>query len=108
MFDKLIAWAEQLASLPNVRLFSYTGSTQHSLLPRILPDSVGLVTIYNYRQQPSITVWRSVFKRLAPNSIEAVERVIAPVRLGQGNTVWNITPQVLEALTAAYRETGGS
>ncbi len=107
-FDEFIAWAEHLAVLPNVRLFSYTGSSQHSLLPRILPDSVGLVTIYNYRQQPSITVWRSVFERLAPNSIEAVERVIAPVKIGQGNTVYNVTPQALKALTAAYQEASGT
>ena len=107
-FDELIAWAEQLAVLPNVRLFSYTGSFQHSLLPRILPDNAGLVTIYNYKQRPSVTVWRSVFERLAPKSIEAVERVIAPVRIGQGNTVYNMTSQALEALTAAYREASGT
>ena len=104
-FDKLIAWAEELASLPNVCLFSYTGSS-FTLLPRITPGNAGLVTIWNYRQQPSLSVWRSVFERLAPNSIGAVERVIAPVKLGQGKTVSNITPQVLEALTVAYREAG--
>ena len=104
-FDMLIAWAEELASLPNVRLFSYTGSS-FSLLPRIMPGNAGLVTIWNYRQQPSLSLWRSVFERLAPNSIGAVERMIAPVTLGQGKTVSNITPPVLEALTVAYRETG--
>ena len=108
MFDELIAWAERLATLPNVRLFSYSGTQHYTLMPRIMPDNVGLVTIWNSDQQPSISVWRSVFERLAPNSIHAVEQVIAPIKIGQGNTVWSVTPQVLDALTTAYEETGGS
>ena len=49
MFDKLIAWAEQLVELPNVRLFSYSGAGtgRYTLLPRIMPDNAGLVTIWN-------------------------------------------------------------
>ena len=107
MFDELIAWAERVASLPNVRLGSYSGQ-RYTLLPRVMPDKVGLVTIWNDNQQPYISVWRSVFERLAPNSIEAVEKVIAPIKIGQGNTVRHITPQVLHALEAAYQEAGGS
>ena len=105
-FDELIAWAEQLSSLPHVRLFSYAGTERFTLLPRITPDNVGLVTIWNDNQQPYISVFRSVFERLAPNSIEPVEQAIAPTKIGQGNTVRNITPQVLDALTVAYEETG--
>ena len=70
-----------------------------------MPDSAGLVTIWNDRQQPSITVWRSVFERLALGSIEAVERAIAPTEIRQGNAIPNATPKILDALTAAYRET---
>ena len=103
-FDELIAWAEQLASLPNVRLFTYSGVKYITLLPRIMPDKVGLVTIWNNNQQPYISVWRPVFERLAPNSVEPVELEIAPVKLGQGNVVSNITPQVIAAVTKAYQE----
>lgn len=105
-FDELIAWAERVASLPNIRLFSSAGADRFTLVPRIMPDRVGLVTIWNESQQPYISVFRSVFERLAPNSIEPVEQAIAPTKIGQGNVVYNITPQVLEALTAAYEETG--
>ena len=108
IFDELIAWAERLASLPNVRLFTYSGTERYTLLPRIMPDNAGLVTIWNDNQQPYISVYRSVFERLAPNSIEPVEQVIAPNKIGQGNTVRNITSQVLDAVTTAYQETGGS
>ena len=49
-FDELIAWAEQLAELPNVRLFSYagagagagTGTGRYTLLPRTMLDNAGL------------------------------------------------------------------
>ena len=108
LFDELIAWAEKLALLPNVRLFSFSGTERYTLLPRIMPDNAGLVTIWNDNQQPYISVWRSVFKRLAPNSIESVEQVIAPLKIRDGNTVRTITSQVLDALTAAYQETAGS
>ncbi len=108
MFDELIAWAERLASLPNVRLFTYSGAERYTLLPRIMPGNAGLVTIWNDHHQPYITVWRSVFERLAPNSIEPVEQVIAPTKIGRGNTVYNITPRVLDALTKAYQETSVS
>ncbi len=104
-FEELIAWAEQLALLPNVRLSSFAGSSgRFTLLPRIMPDNVGLVTIWNENQQPSLTVFRSVFERRASKSIELVERAIAPVKIGQGNVVRNITPEILEALTTAYQE----
>ena len=107
-FDELLAWAEQISSLQNVRLFTYTGleRKRFTLLPRIMPDNAGLVTIWNDRQQPSIAVWRTVFERLAPGSIESVEQAIAPLKIGQGTAVQNVTSEVLEALTAAYQEAG--
>ncbi len=64
-------------------------------------DNDGLVTIWNDNQKPQIAVYRSMFERHAPNSIESVEQVIAPIEIGNGNYVRNITPETLEALTAA-------
>ncbi len=103
-FEELIVWAEQLAKLPNVRLSSYTGVNRFTLLPRIMPDNAGLVTIWNDKQQPYISVWKSVFKRHAPNSIEIVEKVIEPSKIGQGNTIQKVSPQVIDAFTKAYEE----
>ena len=105
IFEDLITWAEKLALLPNVRLFTFSGTERYTLLPRVVPNNAGLVTIWNDHQRPYISFWRSVFERLAPNSIEPVESVIAPIKIGQGNTVSNITPQILGAVTAAYQET---
>ena len=108
VFDAMIAWAEAISSLPKVRLFTFSGidGKRSTLLPRILPDNAGLVTIWNDQQQPSLTVWRSVFDRLAPDSIEAVERAIE-IKIGQGNSVKAVTPEVLAALKAAYEEAAG-
>ena len=50
MFDELIAWAERLALLPNVRLHTSSGTEHYTLLPRIMPDNAGLVTIWNDNQ----------------------------------------------------------
>lgn len=105
-FELLTSWAEQISLLPNVRLFTFSGveGKRYTLLPRIMPDSAGLVTIWNDEQQPSIAVWRSVFERHAPSSIGSVERAIAPTIFGQGNSVKNITPEILKTLKAAYEE----
>jgi len=108
-FDRLIEWAEQISSLPNVRLFTFTGieGKRVTLLPRILPDNAGLVTIWNDNLRPYISVWRSVFDRLAPGSAESVEQAIAPTKLGQGNTFHYITPEILKTLKVAYEEAAG-
>ncbi len=106
-FEILIDWAEQLASLPNVRLYTSVGTSQHTLIPRIMPDNAGLVNIFNYKDEPSITVWRTVFERRAPNSIEAVEDAIAPTKIGQGNTIYNITPDALESVLKVSSEVVG-
>lgn len=104
-FDQLIGWANKLAQLPSVRLFSYNGTGGRvTLLPRIAPENVGLITIWNDFGKPSLQVWRSVFERLAPNTMVRVEQAISPVKLGQGTVVKNISPEVMQAITAAYRE----
>ena len=104
-FDQLISWAKELAELPKVRLFSFNGAGGRvTMLPRLAPENVGLVTIWNDFGKPSVSVWRSVFERLAPQSLNRVEQVIAPTRLGQGTVVTDISEEAIEAITAAYRE----
>ena len=108
MLDQLVDWAREVAAMPSVSLFTYT-SVNHrrfTLLPRIMTEKAGLVTIWNDNSKPYLSVWRSVFERRAPESIEAVERTLG-TSIGQGNTVASITPELLIALTAAYREATG-
>lgn len=109
-FDDLIAWAEEQGDLPNVSLSSYAnpGTRRFTLVPRIMPDTTGLVTIWNDKLQPSVAAWRSVFERRAPQSLGLVEQLIAPKRLAQGIVISPIPPGLLNALSAAYREATGA
>ena len=105
VFDHLLNWANDVADLPDVGLFSYKGVDGHrfTLLPRFKSEKAGLVTIWNDNGKPYISMWRSVFERRAPESIQRVEDV-AGKKIGQGNVVSDITVELLEALTDAYRE----
>ncbi|MDE0331873.1 MAG: hypothetical protein OXL41_08390 [Nitrospinae bacterium] len=110
MFDTLIAQAEEWGALSNVCLSTYMGvkGENYTLLPRIMPDKAGLVTIWNNNQQPSVQVWRTMFERRAPRALESVERIIEPGRIGKGNHLKEeITPEILKALTRAYQEANG-
>lgn len=104
-FNQLIDWAKHLAQLPKVRLYSYTGAGGRiTMLPRISPGNSGLITICNDFGKPYVSVWRSVFERLAPKSLSRVEQAISPSKLGQGTTVKDMSTEMIEAITAAYRE----
>ena len=112
IFDELIARAEEWAELPKVRLFSYATARpgEYTLLPRIMPDNAGVATIWNDNLRPFIAVWHSVLERRAPDSIEAIEEAMGALNPGRGqwNTTDKITPELMDAITAAYREASES
>ena len=105
VFESLLDWATEVEDLPDVALSSYRGvrSERFTLLLRFISQKAGLVTIWNDKGKPYIQFWRSVFEKRAPKSIDSVEQIIEK-KLGQGNTVTHITPELLKALTGAYRE----
>ncbi len=109
VFDDLIERVEQLGCLPNVRVVTNDpGTGRFTLLPKIVPDGSGLIVIWNEGEQSTLTVHRSVLERLAPNSVQRVERAIGrPFRTKAVLKVVDISPQVIEALTAAYQEASG-
>lgn len=49
-------------------------------------------------------LWRSVFVRRAPSTVEAVEDAMAPVPLKQGSVVTAIEDRLLQVLRNAYEE----
>jgi hypothetical protein len=79
------------------------GGDMMSLLPRLRADNAGLVTIYRYSGTASLQFWRSVFERRVPESLNRIEQA-ASVPVGQGNTTAEVSDELLEALTDAYRE----
>jgi len=103
---KLAEWATRLESEGLVRLKTYRGKGRWTLLPRLVADNAGLVTIWN-DNGAYLSVWRSVFERRAPSSIEHVESLIG-TQIGNGNTIRDFRDAVLDALTDAYREAAGS
>ena len=100
---RLCEWAVSLESEGLVHLSTYHGVAHRwTLLPRLRTESAGLLTIWN-EGGACLQFWRSVFERRAPEALLRVER-IAPVQIGQGNTTREVSEELLEALTDAYRE----
>lgn len=104
---RLAEWALDLEREGLISLSTYVGkSGRLTLLPRLKDERVGLVTIWNDRGG-SISLWRSVFARRAPDSIVPVETLIAPKAIGNGNTINDVSDQLLAVLADAYREANG-
>jgi hypothetical protein len=101
---RLCDWALSLEQERLAKLWTVHGKNRLTLLPYLIGDDAGLVTIWN-DNGAYLSVWRSVFERRAPNSIADVEAMIG-TKIGTGNTVRLLTDDVLEALTSAYREAG--
>jgi hypothetical protein len=101
--QRLYEWAVGLEREGLVHLSTFHGVAHRwTLLPRLRTEKAGLVTIWN-EGGAYLQFWRSVFERRAPETLSRVER-IAPVQIGQGNTTREISDELLEALTDAYRE----
>jgi hypothetical protein len=107
MLQRAADWADTLERDGLVKLSSYRGKGGIvSLLPRLASDNAGLVTVYIDIKSAYMQFWRGVFERRAPHSIPAIEALIG-AQLRQGNSIRDITPELLDALTRAYREAAG-
>ncbi len=101
---RLAEWAEALEAEGLVKLWTYHGkSGRTTLLPYIVGDDAGLVTLWNDRGA-YVQFWRSVFQRRAPSSLPRIEQLAAPAKVGQGTTTRTFDDDLLAALTGAYRE----
>ncbi len=101
---RLLEWARGLEARGYVTLETYEGkgARRFTLLPRLIVERRGLVTIWN-DGGASIQFWRSVFKRKAPDSIQRIEQ-LANTQVGQGNSIREFNEKLLEALTDAYEQ----
>lgn len=100
---RLVGWARQLEAAGLARLSTRHGKGRTLLLTHLPAEGVGLITIYNERGA-SINFHRTVFERRAPLSLPTIEATVAPARVGQGTSTTEVTDDLLDALTAAYRE----
>jgi hypothetical protein len=103
LLEKLCNWAVSLEKEHLVNLYTYHGKRGVvTLLPRLQIDDAGLVSIYNNHGSAYIQFWRSVFVRRAPRALAAIEALNILVK--QGNTSYEVSDELLEALTRAYHE----
>jgi len=103
LLRKLAAWEQSLEDEGLARLWTTSGVTGRKMLKPCIPSvDVGLATIWN-DNGPSMSLWRSVFERHAPAAIAPLE-ALTGIELGVGRAAPDVTDELLEALTAAYRE----
>lgn len=98
----LLAWARDLEAQQLAKLRTVFGKGREILLVWVPGEKAGLVSIWN-DGGAYISLWRSVFVRLAWERLAEVER-IAGTPVGQGSSIRDPSPELLEALAAAYRD----
>jgi len=105
---RLADWAEAMERDGLVRLITYQGKSGiTTLLPYLIGDDAGLVSIVSGKGSAYMTFFRSVFERRAPKSISAVEAALG-TELKQGNSTREFAQPLLDALTLAHREAAGN
>lgn len=102
---QLAEWAQSLERQDLARLMTTVGKYWIGLRVRLLDKGGGPVTLWNLSAE-SMQIWGSVLKRRAPESLDRVQQVLAPVELKVDASVCPkaVTPELLGALTLAYRE----
>jgi TIR domain len=101
---RLADWAVALEDRGLARVITYHGKKGiTTLLPR-LSEGAGFVSIYKDTRSSYLQLWRSVFERRAPRSLTAVEAAVGGRGVRQGNVVYEVSDELLAALTAAYEE----
>ncbi len=100
--------AESIASQEPAVVDTNRSQAGTVLLPRLLPERAALAGLWrNPDGRPSLQLWRTVFQRRAPASLEAIEQLLGGRRIGQGTVIAPVSEQLLEALSAAYLEANG-
>jgi hypothetical protein len=105
LLQRLADWAQQLEQEGLVRLETYHGKRGiTTLLPRLKSEGAGLVTIWKDSRSGYLQFWRSLFSRRAPVALSRVDELVGPSGVGQGTTTREVNDELLDALSAAYRE----
>lgn len=99
----IIDWAVALEQDGLARLYSYHGGTRFTLLPRLIGEDAGPITIWD---SGLIYAYRSVLERRSPTTLAALdERLAKPI--GQGTVLQPADAGVLALLRQAYEEAAG-
>jgi hypothetical protein len=108
LLQRLTDWAKSLDHEALINLSTWhSASGLLTLLPRLKDENVGLVTVYNDVRTPNgayLQFNRTVIERRAPLSLDSIERLAAPARVGRGTVTRSVSDDLLSALSDAYRE----
>jgi hypothetical protein len=102
LLRRLLDWARGLEADGLATLRTYFGDDRDVLLVWIRGEKAGLVSIWRDRV-PALSLWRTVFVRRAWDHVATIEAVTGRP-IGQGTTVTDLPDELLDALTAAYRD----
>lgn len=102
--DRMVKWAKGLEAGDLCRLYSYRSAYpgQSTLLPRLLDEDVGLVTIWG---SGGFGPWRSVFERRAKLALRELDDRL-PGKIGNGTAI-EPTDEILQIVRGAYQEAAG-
>ena len=104
---RLLQMAQSIEGGGHAQLSTYHGKGGGlSLLVRLQPENVGLVTVYN-DGAPYLQFWRSVFQRRAKRSIPPLNDALKPKSLSQGSWIQikgDIDDGILDLVKKAYAE----
>lgn len=104
LLRRLAEWTVELERHGLATLVTTSGVAGKKVLkPRLLGQEVGLVNIWNEDGRGSLWVWPTVFQHCAPNAIPLIEKIVG-FEFVNGRTVPEVSDELLEALTDAYRE----
>ncbi len=98
---RLLRWARALEADGLATLQTVLGSGREVLKVWVPGEKGGLASVWN-DSGAYVSLWRSLFVKLAWDHIETIEEIIG-VAIGQGNTVRDPDQKLLDALTEAYR-----
>ena len=103
--ERLADWAVRLEKDGLATLYNSTGvdSSRWTLSPRVKGHDSGLAAVWN-DNGAYLTVYRTVFERLAPTTLAALEH---SVDIRQGNSVKQPSSDILATLREAYVEATG-
>jgi len=99
---RLLSWARGLEDELLATLRTVLGNERQILTVWVRGEKAGLVSIWS-EGGAYMSLWRSVFVRLAWDHIAQVEAITGET-IGQGSTVRNPPDELLAALTGAYRD----
>jgi hypothetical protein len=105
---RLARWAESLEQAGLARLATTVAQSSTCLRVRYPDEDVGPTTIWSSTTSP-VQIWGSALRRRAPMTFDRVDQALTPKQLKLDRATFTdaVTPDLLDALTAAYKEAAG-